>query len=164
MITCKYCGERLNFIGEDEDVIYFDCSFCELIFPLEDTCCDRKRKNSVPEHYESDYYVSIPELKNRNTISLFYMLRDLRSHWYSAKTLYDKLKKHAAETKLTDSEKEIAAKYKQEYTDLTKRKFIIENILLEKTGFLPDKLTDEFLSTIIEDGEAASNKKMLISL
>ncbi|MED5094543.1 hypothetical protein [Bacillus safensis] len=163
MITCKYCGQALDFIGEFEAETYFNCSFCKIVFPFSETSVDRKRKNSVPSFYENNYYVPTKELLKRNTISLYYVLKDIRSAWYQLRISLDNLKKALKETdKETDKKsiEELMNELNDEFIDLSKRRCSVENIILERTGFFPEKITEQFLCELIEQGIKASQKPM----
>lgn len=163
MITCKYCGSELNFIGEYKDKIYFGCDYCDLTFEKEETCNNRQRKQAVPNYYLQGYYKSTKELLKYNTINLFHLLRDCRKDWYDVFSLLKKVI-NIKENEVPD-QKNIDNAFLplyNEYVTLTKQKFIIENILLEKAGFIPEKITEKFLSEIIEQGRVASKKSMYI--
>ncbi|MEB6550217.1 hypothetical protein MXL46_14065 [Heyndrickxia sporothermodurans] len=164
MKTCKYCGTTLNFIGEYNNNIHFHCPYCDITFEIDQTCENRKRKPAIPESYANyGYYKNTKELLKENTISLFHLLKDCRRDWYSVFTLLSQsmnVKENEFPNEV-DLEKYIQPLY-EEYVLLTKQKFIIENILLEKAGFIPEKITEEFLSTIISDGKKLSGKPMYI--
>lgn len=165
MITCKYCGQELRFVGEKNNEHYFNCSFCEIIFPLSETSVDRKRKMSVPEYYDESFYVPTKKLLERDTISLYHLLKDIRATWYSIKSLLEKLKAMDSENSLpkpSEVDDDTVKNLKREFIDLSKRKFAIENIILERTGYLPPKITEDFLSQIVEQGREASNKPMFV--
>ncbi|CAI6330882.1 hypothetical protein [Bacillus subtilis] len=166
MKTCKYCGQELRFIGEYEETLYFDCSFCEIIFPLSETSFDRRRKMSVPEFYDESYYVPTKELLKRDTISLYHVLKDVRKAWYDVKKALENLKVYEQQEsslkKPSNNDNDLTKNLKQEFIDLSKRKFSIENIILERTGFLPDKITEEFLADIVDKGKKASKKPMFV--
>ncbi len=165
MITCKYCGQELRFVGEKDNEHYFNCSFCEIIFPLSETSVDRKRKMSVPEYYDESFYVPTKKLLERDTISLYHLLKDVRATWYSIKSLLEKLKAMDSENSLpkpSEVDDDTVKNLKREFIDLSKRKFAIENIILERTGYLPAKITEDFLSQIVEQGREASNKPMFV--
>ncbi|MEK5105022.1 hypothetical protein MKX83_24075 [Cytobacillus sp. FSL M8-0252] len=165
MITCKYCGQEVKFIGESDNLCYFDCTFCELIFPLDETSVDRKRKLSVPKYYDYTYYVPTKHLLERDTITLYHLLKDVRESWYSIKKALENLKLIEDENILSkpkDDEDDLIKQLKREFIDLSKRRYIIENILLERTGYFPPKITQEFLNNIIEQGRIASNKPMFV--
>ncbi|QII26930.1 hypothetical protein G3M81_22840 [Bacillus paralicheniformis] len=167
MITCKYCGQELKFVGEYEDLPYFNCSFCEIIFSLDETGVDRKRKMSVPNYYDDSYYVPTRELLKRDTISLYHVLKDVRKAWYDVKTALENLKVYQKEQesslpKPQESDNDLIKNLKREFIDLSKRRFSIENIILERTGYLPEKITEEFLNEIVEKGRKASNQPMFV--
>lgn len=163
METCKYCGSNLEYIGELDSTHHFFCDYCDLSFEESDTCKNRLRKQSVPDHYDINFYKSTKELLNCNTVELFHLLRDCRQEWYSIFNLLSRMTNmNEHELELNPNIDEAFKPLYSEYVDLTKQKFIIENILLEKAGFLPDKLTDEFLSNLINQGKEASSKPMYI--
>lgn len=169
MITCKYCGTELKFIGEKENERYFECDFCEQHFTLDETSSDRKRKMSVPQYIDADINLPISEFFKRDTITLFFSLKETRKYWYSVKNLLENLKVHYKDGEIPQAPEDENEKFKKElnalkneYTRLTKQKFVIENILLERAGFIPEKITDDFLNTICDSGEVASSKPMYI--
>ncbi|MFS0783340.1 hypothetical protein [Bacillus sp. 1P06AnD] len=165
MVTCKYCGEQLFFIGEDENIVHFSCSFCDLVFALDDTSVDRKRKMSVPESYDASYNQSTKELLKRDTISLYHVLKDLRADWYKMKEILRNLKlitENDSVPQLNKEDEQTVRELKTEFIKLTKKKFSIENIIIERTGYIVEKITDKFLSEIVQLGKYASSKPMYI--
>lgn len=166
MVTCKYCGTKLSFVGAYKTNTYFHCDFCEMNFTEDQVCENKKRKVSVPEYYNDNYYKSTPELLKCNTIELFHVLRDCRKDWYAIYKLLKDLKRlNNNPDKKTKKTKESVETYNslfKDYEDLTKRKFVIENIILEKAGYLPEKLTEEFLHDLVEQGRNSSSKPMHI--
>ena len=163
MITCKYCGTELDFIGEKESKQFFHCNYCDISFEKQETCYDRKRKASVPPHYDSNYYQPTNQLLKLNTVELFHLLSDCRKDWFTNYSTLQSLKKlkndDPSKTKQVD---EMYKPLNHEYIKMSKQKFIIENILLEKAGFLPEKITNEFLSMLVEEGTKSSQKPMYI--
>jgi hypothetical protein len=173
LVTCKYCGQELKFLGEHQDKIYYSCSFCEMNFELKDTSSDRKRKMSVPEVYDENFYtLTTRDFIQCDTITLYHYLKDIRAYWYSQKTILEGLKKMMNKgTSQYDSvnlnkpnkvDNNMLKELKNNYIQLTKKKFVVENIILERTGFLPEKITEDFLSEMIEQGRKASNRPMFV--
>lgn len=163
MITCKYCGQELIFLGQRDDDHFFHCDFCDLVFPLIETSVNRKRKMSVPEYIDdSNFYAPVKVLLEKDTITLLHILKELRSFWFQIKTVLEKTKNLYSDNELPNLDTENHYEVKKSYIDLTKRKFIIENILLERIGFLPEKITEEFLNSICHLGEEASSKPMYV--
>lgn len=169
MITCKYCGQELKFIGEVEQEHYFDCSFCEMTFPLSETSAGRKRKMSVPEYIDTlSHYATTEEILECNTITLYYTLKDIRAFWYYLKTMLEKSKVVLADNQLPKANEgeagmdQVIQDLLKEFRTISKKKFVIENVILERTGFLPEKITEEFLSDIYDQGKTASQKPMYV--
>lgn len=162
MRTCKYCGTNLYFLGEYEDKAHFHCSYCDLTFEIEETCVNRQRKKAVPDSYEVNYYRPTKELLKIGTIELFYLLKECRKDWYSIYQLLYKVTNINPNEILISVEDEQVKKLFEEYKTLTKQKFIIENIILERTGYVPEKLTTEFLDTLVNQGTIFSKKPMYI--
>jgi hypothetical protein len=161
--TCKYCGSVLGYIGELDLIHHFSCEYCDLIFEQKETCKNRMRKQSVPESYDNNFYKPTKALLECNTVELFHLLRDCRQEWYNIYNLLGRMMNlNKDELELNPNIDEAFKPLYSEYIQLTKQKFIIENILLEKAGFLPDKITEEFLSQLIDQGKAASEKPMYI--
>ncbi|MBU8732529.1 hypothetical protein KM915_20995 [Cytobacillus oceanisediminis] len=163
MKTCKYCGTTLYFLGEYQNKLHFHCSYCDLSFGIDETCENRKRKQSVPEYYNQGYYKSTKELLSINTVELFHMLKECRSDWYNTFSILSRLM-NLDENEIPDKQEmdQAVKPLYDEYVKLTKQKFIIENILLEKAGFVPEKITEDFLSMIVSEGRNSSNKPMYI--
>lgn len=173
IVTCKYCGQELKFIGEHQDTLYFSCSYCDIEFELKETSSDRKRKMSVPEVYDGNYYnLTTKDFLQRDTITLFLYLKDIRADWFTQKSTLEGLQKMMGKgssqydsvnlNKPTMVDDRMLKELKNNYIQLTKKKFVVENIILERTGFLPEKLTEDFLSDIIDQGRKASSKPMFV--
>lgn len=163
MNTCKYCGTQVKKLINNSSTSTFKCYHCDITFEEHDLCKDRKRKNSVPVSYDKNYYRSTKELLSCRTIELFHLLKECRKDWYDTFKLLNSIY-GLDENQMPDQSEldEVTKPLYHEYVLLTKKKFTIENILLEKAGFIPEKLTDEFLSEIIDQGEKASSKPMYI--
>jgi hypothetical protein len=160
MNTCKYCGQKLRSIGARDNVPYYACSFCEMEFAVQETCVDRKRLAVIPEYLDhSNIYQTTQQFLERDTITLYHVLKEIRSFWYNLKTLLEKAKKQLnGDVTLKNALEDMM----NEYRVLTKKKFVVENIILERTGFLPEKLTEAFLESVLNQGLIASSKKMTV--
>lgn len=167
MVTCKFCGQELKFLGEKENEHYFECTFCVMTFLLSETSSNRKRICSVPEYINTlSFYSTTQEFLECDTINLYHTLKEIRAFWFSLKSLLEGAKVNLREGQLPDihdKKSQLDQQLKElikEYIIITKKKFVIENILLERTGFLPEKLTEEFLNGIYTAGKIASDKPM----
>lgn len=159
MRTCKYCASPLKFIGE-KDKQYFYCSHCELPFEVSDTCMNQKRLSPIPEVIDDMAYLSksTKELLKEKTITLFYYLKACRSDWYHLKETLDRIYDIRNKEDVSDLYKSLY----EEYDKLTKKRFVLENILLERNGYVPKKLTNDFLDQLISDGSFFGQKSMYI--
>lgn len=159
MRSCKYCGTYLDYIGEHKDNVYFSCDFCDMTFSLEQTAKDRERKSHIPESYET-YRRTTKELLKCNTIELFHLLKDYREKWYNHLEMVKRIKSIYKENGVDVQGDETYLELYKEFEDLTKYKFTIENVLIEKAGYLPEKLTNDFLCELIERAEQTTKNKM----
>lgn len=164
MRTCKYCGTELEFYGRFEGHNQFYCDFCDLFFPEHETCFDRKRKKYKPVAVDHSITLSVKEMLQTDTITLYYSLRATRKYWYQLKQILESLTKAQKNGAFNNDPeaKEQMRNIKHEYIQVTKQKFAIENIILERTGFLPKKITDEFLANITVEGHEYDEKPMYI--
>lgn len=163
--TCKYCGTELEYYGRFEDSNQYFCDFCDLLFPEEETSFDRKRKKNKPRVLNPSMTLSVKEMLKTDTITLFYSLKETNSFWYFLKTSLENFKQNLKKGNLDQNDPEITKQLKEmkhEYIQITKTKFAIENILRERTGFLPEKITEEFLAQITVEGEKFEEKPMYI--
>lgn len=158
MRTCKYCGTELIFEGEFKEVKYFSCTFCEMDFTEEETSFDRKRKQFVPEYVDPSAVLTTKQMLKTDTITLFYSLRETNKMWFHYKSTLERYNK----IELDEETKKMLHPIKDEYYKVTKQKFALENIILERTGFLPKKITEEFLNGLCSMGEVYNDKRMYI--
>lgn len=159
MITCKYCGTELK--ADKDNAELFNCSYCDMSFEIQETSKDRKRISPIPELYDLSYYKPTKELLEESPVILFHILAECRKDWYQNFSLMKKLKSLDPEEVNEELNSNIKALY-NEYIKITKQKFIIENILLEKAGFVPEKLTEEFLNSLLQQGQSIAAKPMYI--
>jgi hypothetical protein len=139
--TCPYCATEVN-AGND----YF-CSFCQLeVRPAK----DGSRK---PQHYQiyfDEYEVEKPtaELMKLHTFQLLYLLRLVRKErgnsYGSLNTFHKAVNAGAGEFK--DNEQQQGKTY--EYW--TRKAWIIENILLDRMGYIPERINDRFLEAYLQ--------------
>lgn len=159
MNTCKYCGQRLKTNNSIEDLPFY-CSFCDMKFTAKEVCLDRQRITVIPECLEhTAIYQTTQQFLERDTITLYHVLKEIRSMWYDLKILLEKIKKQInGDKKLSEQLNDML----QEFRLLTKKKFVVENIILERTGFLPERITELFLDQVLSQSLAASSKKMYV--
>lgn len=157
MVTCKYCGTNLQYVGLYKDIAYFYCDFCDLIFDVTEISENRRRKYRVPLIYDPNVFQPTKNLLKYNALELMFMLKECNLWWYSLKRALE----HIYSDPTAKHDNEVKMIY-EEYVTITKHKFVLENLILEKAGFLPDKITEDFLAEMQEYGKKYENRPMYI--
>lgn len=160
MFTCSYCG--INLIDEDTT-----CSFCNANYsPENNPSLDFRRsskftmKNFIDE---SDVIKPIQELETYHTYDLLLCLRlarKQRTESFYIVRLYNKAIDEAIASADIENASEEAGEM---YSEWTRRAWIIENILIDRMGYFPQRITDDMLEKVKLNSIAAQEKKMLIS-
>lgn len=152
METCAYCGTEVNERY---------CSFCEMELTERYILQDGKRlKNSI-DHYPDmqRIFLSTPELLELETIELLCLLKHARE--YRAQVYKLRLLTHEAEAQ-GGSVEEIQMQSYSDYADATRKAWVIENIIKDRIGYYPQKITDNFLSMYLERIERSQKKRMVM--
>lgn len=152
MRTCAYCGSELNNRY---------CSFCELELMDRYILKDGERlKNDIPHFPEQrDIFKSTSELLQLETIELLCLLRHARN--YRSEVYKLRIITHKANDQGGGLE-EIEASSYGDYEEATKKVRVIENIIKDRVGYYPEKVTENFLSMYLERIEKSQRKKMRI--
>lgn len=114
MYTCKYCST--NLLNNRY------CPFCDMIFSEEETCIDGQRPSVIIEEIPLDEmelrHSKTSDLKNEKTLYLYYLLKICRQ---STRNYF-------------------ASNNQEQYDFFMKKKFVLENILIERIGYIPGRL------------------------
>ncbi|CAI6330176.1 hypothetical protein [Bacillus subtilis] len=154
MKTCPYCGSP---VAKENEANYYECDFC--MIKIKDAEEDGSRK-TVPFREtadEEDLYKTTPELMTFHTYELLCLLKLIRQ---KRSQKYNELYKKAA-TGNTDSQES-----RDDYQFLTKKMNIVENLLLQRLGYIPDSLYDSFLKKYldkIKNGKKTNEKMKIYS-
>lgn len=157
MKTCPYCGSGVETVGT-----YFYCVFCDLHLCEKDVQENGKRKNLVSESQPSyeDLKCSTSELMNKTTIELLFLLkftRRERSSIYGQRNVFIKAMK-TGENDFTEGERYTYGEY--EYW--TRKCFVLENLIRERLGYIPQKVTESYLQNLVERINESTKKRMII--
>lgn len=112
-----------------------------------------------PNVFEEHAKQSVEVLKTYHTFDLYIVLkevRDARQLAYNAFQIFKEAAKDAPEFR------ESAAEQQAELNEWTKRMYVIENILLERQGFFPAKVTDKVLQYMWEQIKESKKKRMQV--
>jgi hypothetical protein len=157
MKTCAYCGSAVQSLNGN-----YSCSFCSMILNNQDVQENGKRKdllpNTIPSH--SDLIKSTPELMCFSTVELLFLLklaRKERADIYKQRFVLLQAMKEGA-----DEFSEAEAYAFSEYEKATRKCFVLENIIRERLGYYPTKLTDSYIQTLVTKIEESAKKEMVI--
>lgn len=152
MKTCPYCASELI---KEEKLYYCDFCFMKGITPAE----DGERKSRYRSKFSIDHEdvnKTTPELMLYHTFDLLRLLkflRDERRAYYHNIMTFRKAGLETAEFK--EIEKETGDQYER----LTKKCWIVENLLKDRVGYIPSKVTDQLLATVEMRMEEERNHK-----
>ncbi|MCQ6267779.1 hypothetical protein M1K46_19305 [Fictibacillus sp. WQ 8-8] len=152
MKTCPYCG---SMVENRED--HHECSFCEMVISFEDVQEDGKRKNVMPDHQPDieDVHKTTPALMTYSTIELLYLLKIARSErfkTYESRRSILRALNHREDAYYRQGEKEL---YEQ-YNYWTRKCFVLENLVRDRQGYFPTKLSASYLEYLLFKIEKSS--------
>ncbi|PFY13876.1 hypothetical protein [Bacillus pseudomycoides] len=165
---CPYCGieAKKNHAGVLEEA---NCNFCGGSLVDENTgypkLCDIKGERFEFHKIQSNVFIEHVEqpvsvLKTYHTFDLYLLLKEVRS--MRSETYYGlRLLNNASE--VDDEYKDLAKNQGKDYEYWTRRKFVIENLLLERQGYFPEKITDKVLGFMVDQIKKSMKRKMTIS-
>lgn len=152
MQTCAYCGSEVN---------QSYCSFCEMELTERYILHDGKRlSNEIPFYPEMQgIFKNTPELLKLETIELLCLLRHARN--YRTDVYKMRILGHKAEEQGGNVE-EIQMQSYSDYEEATRKMWVLENIIKDRIGYFPQKVTENFLGMYLERIEKSQQKKMIM--
>lgn len=148
MKTCPYCGSELETIF---------CSFCDLeVVPVEN---GQRGVKFTPQPLVTERAMNCTtkELLDFHTFDLLQLLKLLREERRKYFDLVRTFKVANAE-EFREVEKETG----DEYEVITRKVWVVENILRERIGYIPQKVTVQLLQTIAQRIQQDDKKLMFI--
>lgn len=156
MNTCPYCGTG---VAADQKGSYY-CGFCNMkgFVPGEDGSRNErwKEKEFISN---DDFNKTTPELMTYNTFNLLQLLKLLREERRSFFKHIAVFKKAGQET---NEFKEIEVETGNEYENITRKTWVVENILRDRIGYVPERVTDQLLITVAKRMDQERNKKPMM--
>lgn len=152
MKTCAYCGSEVN---------QSYCPFCEMELEERYILQSGKRlSNAIPFYPEMQgIFKNTPELLQLETIELLCLLRHARNYRTDVYKL--RILGHKAESEGGDVE-EIQMQSYSDYEKATRKMWVLENIIKDRIGYYPQKVTENFLAMYLERIEKSQKKKMIM--
>lgn len=157
MLTCGFCASEIKNQY---------CAFCEMNLKEKHIMKDGERFDQTKRFWgypdAAEIHRSTPELMQLETIELLCLLREARS--FRAECYKLRLLRHQAEeqTGITESVQSIDEHSFNEYERATRKVWVIENIIKDRLGYFPQKVTKNFLNMYLERMEESEQKKMFI--
>ncbi|MGZ9869586.1 hypothetical protein ACU3L3_14300 [Priestia endophytica] len=140
--TCPYCGSNLERVSETQ----YYCEFCVMNVAAEIVQKDGERLpvRKVTE-FVLDAYTNktTPELMILSTFELLYLLHAIRKERSSMYKLFHTFRKAGEET--GEDFKEPEQESIQEYENITKKMYVVENIIEQRLGYIPNRITPRAL-------------------
>ncbi len=155
MHTCGFCGSPVHVPASE--AVY--CSFCKMdLFP-EDIQKDGHRKSvlAAAEPLLGDAENPTPVLMEFNTLHLIRLLRLVRAERKERYNLMRIILKGIEEQPELHTAKDTA---KDLYEYWSRKVWVIENILRERSSVFPVKISDDYLDTMIKQIEKDNSYKM----
>src|SRR5699024_7560497 len=155
MLTCGFCASKIN--GNY-------CGFCDMELKEKHIMKDGKRLNQAKKFLgypnSTEIHRSTPELMELETIELLCLLREARS--FRADCYKLRLLRHQAEeqTGINEDVQNIEESTFYEYEHATRKVWVIENIIKDRLGYFPQKVTKNFLNMYLERMHESEQKSM----
>lgn len=166
MVNCPYCATPIQV--DKNGVVQEICEFCgghmrEQQTGMLQICQNGERFEftKMQQHIFLEHInQSVGELKQYHTYDLYLLLKEIRearSQTYYGLQLLNKASKEEHTLQVTADETG------GEYEYYTRKAWVIENILLERQGFYPEKITARVLEYMGEQIRKSKKKTMRIS-
>ncbi|WP_420973840.1 hypothetical protein [Bacillus thuringiensis] len=166
IVNCPYCATPIQV--DKNGVVQEICEFCGGCIREQQTgvlqlCQNGERfefTKMQQQLFLEHIHQSVEELKQYHTYDLYLLLkevREARSQTYYGLQLLNKASKTESTLQATADETG------GEYEYYTRKAWAIENILLERQGFFPEKITARVLEYMGEQIRKSKKKSMRIS-
>lgn len=140
--TCPYCGSNIEKMNNS----HYYCEFCSMSLDPMIVKSNRERIDVRATEVALDVHIdkTTPELMTLSTFELLYLLKAIRKErsdmFNQLNTLYKAGKQE--NTGEFNEYEEIAGK---DYMYYTKKAFIVENIIRTRLGYVPPRITENYL-------------------
>ncbi|WP_191559539.1 hypothetical protein [Metabacillus idriensis] len=157
--TCPYCGSDIKKMNEFQ----YYCVFCDMRVNSNKAMKNNERLEVRTREFVADHYIdkNTEELMDFSTYELQYLLKFIRKErsdmYHHMKTFH-----RAGEHEDTDRYEEIEKETGRNYIYLSKKMFVVENIIRERLGYVPVRITEAYLVKYLEN--IKNDKKSLMTI
>ncbi|GED04213.1 hypothetical protein [Bacillus atrophaeus] len=158
MKTCPYCGSP---VAKENEANYYECDFCIIKIKDAEENGSRKTVSFRETADEEDLFKTTPELMTFHTFELLCLLKLIRQ---KRSTKYNELYRKAKADEITGNT--ASEESRVDYQFFTKKMNVVENLLLQRLGYIPDSLYDSFLTKYldkIKNGKKTNQKMKVYS-
>ncbi|WP_173918928.1 hypothetical protein [Halobacillus sp. Marseille-Q1614] len=146
MKTCAYCGTPLKQITKG----YF-CDFCDMQLKVSQVKENHERVSVRIREFALESYIhkSTPELMKLSTFELLDLLKKARTErgtMYHQNLVFHKVMDISEDRQYEEYEKVSG----EAYTYMTRKMFVLENLVYERLGYIPTRITERYLIQYIE--------------
>lgn len=155
MLTCPYCATEVQKISKG-----FYCSFCQMTGMTPTQNGERRSRYKMKDMITTDdLKKTTPELMTYHTFDLKLILKMLREQKRDFFTHITTFKRAGNET---DEFREIEKETGDEYEKIKRKTWAVENILMDRVGYIPIKVSQDLLMSDLERIEKTTGKQMNI--
>jgi hypothetical protein len=155
MKTCPYCASVIQQPMFEEDKCF--CGYCNAYVH----CSENGKRKSRYERRVIGHefmYMDLPELMELHTHDLLIALKIAREERRSYFGNMSTVKKAAAQSQDFKAQ---ASEAGNEYEKVTRKVFQIENILLERIGYIPQTVSEKLLLNVLKKCTSPRNKRVM---
>lgn len=155
--TCPYCGSDL------EQLQGYYCDFCVMNIPETMLMKNHERLPVRVRDFALEIHLekTTPELMTLSTFELLSLLKYARSErtssYHLMNTFY-KARKQLQTNDFVESEKYSG----KDYEKITRKMFVLENIIRQRLGYVPYRITDTYLENYLAQMQKEKQKPMII--
>lgn len=159
MKTCPYCGSNVEKMNQHQ----YYCDFCEMQLDAISVKENSERLDVRVREFAADHYIdkTTPELMIFSTFELLYLLKSIRkerSDMYHHMHVFHR----AGEQENTNEFKELENETGNDYMYLSKKMFVVENIIRQRLGYVPTRITENYLVKYLENIKNDKKRPMII--
>ncbi|WP_191567335.1 hypothetical protein [Metabacillus idriensis] len=157
--TCPYCGSDIKKMNEFQ----YYCGFCDMRVKSNRVMQNNERLEVRVREFVADHYIdkNTSELMSFSTYELLYLLKFIRKE---RRDMFHNIKifHRAVKQEDTNQFEEIEKETGRNYIYLSKKMFVVENIIRERLGYVPVRITETYLVKYLENIKNDKKGPMII--